>query len=291
LIAPALLSAKHSQNRAFCVLTSSLKNASLGRRFNSANGETKGSNKGEAKSVLSRRDKYTWEFKLEFVRWVKGGQDITATSTVLGTPHQTQWRWVKLSDKGHLKRAFRAEVNGESGGLRRLREFRASDIRLGKARVQLTIKLHRLRAKGKKKFVVATNSEPALPIAKDLLNREFTLAQPNTACNSDLFYPTSYIPTDEGWLYLVAVIDLLSRELQKGSLFHSDQGSRYCSREFQAALKAYGMRSSMSRKGDCWDNAPTESLWGRLKVARAHGHKFATRGQAMDAALNAAMDW
>ena len=72
-----------------------------------------------------------------------------------------------------------------------------------------------------------------------------------------------------------------------GLIFHSDCGSQYCSHEFQAALAAYGMRSSMSRKGDCWDNAPTESLWGSPKVARVHGVRFATRRAAMDEAI----DW
>lgn len=72
-----------------------------------------------------------------------------------------------------------------------------------------------------------------------------------------------------------------------GLTFHSDRGSQYCSHEFQQALSGYGMRSSMSRKGNCWDNAPTESLWGRLKVARLHGKRFATRRQAMDEVV----DW
>ena len=72
-----------------------------------------------------------------------------------------------------------------------------------------------------------------------------------------------------------------------GLLFHSDRGSQYCSADFQAALTAYGMRCSMSHKGDCWDNAPTESLWGSLKVGRLHGMRFATRRAAMDEVI----DW
>ena len=67
-----------------------------------------------------------------------------------------------------------------------------------------------------------------------------------------------------------------------GLLFHSDRRSQYCSADFQAVLSAYGMRCSMSRKGDCWDNAPTESLWGSLKVGRLHGLRFATQRAAMD---------
>ena len=78
-----------------------------------------------------------------------------------------------------------------------------------------------------------------------------------------------------------------ARKPPAGLVFHSDRGSQYCSREFQGALQGYAMRSSMSRKGDCWDNAPTESLWGRLKVARIHGQKFTTQRQAMDEV----MDW
>ena len=73
----------------------------------------------------------------------------------------------------------------------------------------------------------------------------------------------------------------------EGLIFHSDRGAQYCSGEFQNALKGYRMRSSMSRKGDCWDNAVTESLWGSLKVARLHGRHFDSRRQAMDEVI----DW
>ncbi len=72
-----------------------------------------------------------------------------------------------------------------------------------------------------------------------------------------------------------------------GLIFHSDLGSQYCSHEFQDALKRWDMRSSMSSKGKCWDNAPTESFWGRLKTASLHGRKFTTRQEAMDVVL----DW
>ena len=70
-----------------------------------------------------------------------------------------------------------------------------------------------------------------------------------------------------------------------GAIFHSDRGSQYCSHEFQQALKGWGIRSSMSRKGNCWDNAAAESFWGRLKAASVHGHKFATREQARQAVM------
>ncbi|MDO7948983.1 IS3 family transposase, partial [Xanthomonas euvesicatoria pv. eucalypti] len=77
------------------------------------------------------------------------------------------------------------------------------------------------------------------------------------------------------------------RRPEAGLIFHSDRGSQYCSHEFQDTLRVWEMRSSMSRKGNCWDNAPTESFWGRLKTASLYGRKFATRREAMDAVL----DW
>lgn len=72
-----------------------------------------------------------------------------------------------------------------------------------------------------------------------------------------------------------------------GLILHTDRGSQYRSGDFQATLAGYGMRSSMSRKSDCCDNAPTGSLWGRLKVGRLHGRRFTTRRQAMDEVI----DW
>jgi len=69
-------------------------------------------------------------------------------------------------------------------------------------------------------------------------------------------------------------------------IVHSDRGSQYCGHEFQDALKDYEMKSSMSRKGNCWDNAPTESLWGRLKVGRLYGRRFATKREAMDEVMS-----
>lgn len=123
-----------------------------------------------------------------------------------------------------------------------------------------------------------------------------------------------YIQTDEGWLYLAVVIDLYSRQVvgwsmqshmqtsvvadalrmawfrrrpEPALIFNSDRGSQYCSHAFQQTRIEYGMQSSMSRKGNGWDKAPTESLWGSLKVGRLYGMRFETRRQAMDEVI----DW
>ena len=123
-----------------------------------------------------------------------------------------------------------------------------------------------------------------------------------------------YIATREGWLYLAVVIDLFSRQVvgwamgkrmtrhlvidaltmawfrrrpAEGLIFHSDQGSQYASADFQATLRRYGIRGSMSRRGNCWDNAVTETLFGSLKVERLHDMRFETRRQAKDEVV----DW
>ena len=207
-------------------------------------------------------------------------------------------------------RAIHTEVKGEYGWPRMWKELLAQGLRVGKERVRQLMQRCGIQAKGKKKFVVTTDSKHNLPIAPNVLNRDFAPARPNQVWSSDI----TYIATDEGWLYLTAVIDLFSRQVvgwsmashmqtsavtdalrmawfrrrpAPGLIFHTDRGSQYCSHEFQNALKDYKMQSSMSRKGNCWDNAPTESLWGRLKVGRLYGKRFATRREAMDAVI----DW
>ena len=218
----------------------------------------------------------------------------------------------RVSDGALLthSRVIHAEVKGEYGWPRMWRALHARGQRVGKERVRKMMKRHGIRARGKTKFVVTTDSKHHLPVAPNLLERQFAPSAPNRVWTSDI----TYIPTDEGWLYLTAVIDLFSRHVVgwsmsphmqvsavtdalrmaqcrrnpgPGLIFHSDRGSQYCSHEFQQTLTGYAMKSSMSRKGNCWDNAPTESLWGRLKVARLHGRRFATRRAAKDEVI----DW
>ncbi len=207
-------------------------------------------------------------------------------------------------------RAIHAEVKREYGWPRMHKELLAQGIRVGKERVRHLMQQHGIRAKTKRKFVATTDSRHSLPVAPDLVQRRFNPEAPNQLWSGDI----TYIATDEGWLYLAAVIDLHSRQVvgwsmqphmqtslvkdaltmawfrrrpEAGLIFHSDRGSQYCSHDFQDVMRQWQMRSSMSRKGNCWDNAPTESFWGRLKTASLYGKKFATRREAMDAVL----DW
>ena len=207
-------------------------------------------------------------------------------------------------------RAIHAQAKQEYGWPRVWKELLARGLRVGKQRVQRLMQTNGIKARGKRKFVLTTDSRHDLPVAENLLARNFQPEAPDRVWSSDI----TYIATDEGWLYLAVVIDLFSRlvvgwsmqpHMQAslvtdalrmawfrrhpgaGLMFHSDRGSQYCGNLFQAALASYGMHSSMSRKGNCWDNAPTESLWGSLKVGRLYGKRFATRRQAMDEVI----DW
>ena len=144
----------------------------------------------------------------------------------------------------------------------------------------------------------------------DMLERNFSTPETNRVWTGDI----TYVRTDEGWLYLAVVIDLFSRQVvgfamhermtrqlvidalrmawfrrrpASGLIFHSDRGGQYAGGDFQKQLKAFGMLGSMSRKGDCWDNAVTETLFGSLKVERLHGMWFDTRRAAKDEV----MDW
>ena len=160
-----------------------------------------------------------------------------------------------------------------------------------------------LRCKQKRKFKATTNSSHTLPLAPNLLDRQFAVAAPDRAWVSDI----TYVATDEGWLYLAGIKDLFNGELvgyamsdrmtttlvsqalfravaakrpAKGLIHHSDRGSQYCSHAYRKQLQQFGMQASMSRKGDCWDNAPMESFWGSLKNELVHHRRFTTREQA-----------
>jgi len=154
-----------------------------------------------------------------------------------------------------------------------------------------------------KKYKATTNSKHNLPVAPNLLNREFAAERCNQKWVSDI----TYVPTDEGWLYVAGMMDLYGREVvgwamgermtkelvidclnqankrrnnPRGVLVHSDRGSQYCSKDYQKLLAKSGHICSMSRKGNCWDNAPMESFWGKLKQEWLHGKRFRTREDA-----------
>jgi putative transposase len=161
-----------------------------------------------------------------------------------------------------------------------------------------------LRCKQKRKFKATTDSRHALPVAENLLNQQFKAAAPNRIWVADI----TYIPTEEGWLYLAGHKDVFTGEIVgyamgsrmtknlvsqsllravaakghvSGLIHHSDRGAQYCSHEYRKLLDQFHMRASMSRRGDCYDNAPMESFWGTLKNELVHHRRYATRAEAV----------
>jgi putative transposase len=233
--------------------------------------------------------------------------------------HEHLARRVRIAPRRNLNqeallvhiRAVYAENRGAYGWPRIWRQLRTQGIRVGKQRVQRLMQKHGIQARGKRRFrVVTTDSKHGLPLAPNVLDRKFTVAAPNQVWAGDL----TYIPTEEGWLFLAVVIDLFSRKVvgwsmrpdmqrelvldaldmawlgrnpgrQTGLIFHSDRGSQYASDDFTQLLKRHGITPSMSRKGNCWDNACSETLFGSLKIERLHGEQFQTIRQAKDATL------
>jgi putative transposase len=234
--------------------------------------------------------------------------------------HQHVRRRQQIAQRRHLSdaallvhiRAVFAANRGAYGWPRVWRQLLRQGVRVGKLRVQRLMRQHGIRARGKRRFRITTDSRHGLPVAPNLLDRNFTAASPNRAWAGDV----TYIPTEEGWLYLAVVMDLFSRRIvgwsmrgdmrseividalemawfqrspdkDRGLIFHSDRGSQYASREFNQVLDECRITPSMSRKGNCWDNACSETLFGSLKVERLHGMRFETIRQAKDETL----DW
>lgn len=218
-----------------------------------------------------------------------------------GTPNRK-----RLTDTQMLTviRAIHAEFKGAYGSPRMAREIHERGFPVSKERVERLMRENGIRARHKRRFKATTDSKHSLPVAPNLLDRNFTPTAPNRVWTADL----TYIWTAEGWLYLAVVLDLFNREVVgwslkprmtadividalsmawfrrkpgPGLIHHSDRGSQYASHAFQARLKKYGMTCSMSRKGNCWDNAPTESFFNSYKNERVHGTRYESREAAV----------
>lgn len=205
-----------------------------------------------------------------------------------------------------LKLALKAahQRTRETYGVRRLQpELAAEGWVAGRDRLARLRRELGLRCRQKRKFKATTNSNHSLPVADNRLDQTFAPSRPNEVWVTDI----TYIPTGEGWLYLAGVKDVFSCELvgyamgermtqtltgqalfravqhkrpAAGLIHHSDRGSQYCAQDYRQLLTQFGMRASMSRKGNCYDNAPMESFWGSLKNELVHHRRYATRAEA-----------
>ena len=202
-------------------------------------------------------------------------------------------------------RRIHQEHKGRVGAPRITRHLHEEGQCVGKNRVAGLMHANGLRAKAARKYKATTNSNHTLPVAPNLLEQDFTAQAPNQKWVSDI----TYIATDEGWLYLAVVVDLYSRlvvgwamsermtaklvgdalqmalwrrKRPRGVIVHSDRGSQYCSGDYQRLLRDSDLVCSMSKKGDCYDNAAMESWNHSLKVEAIHGERFVTRQAAKD---------
>jgi putative transposase len=193
----------------------------------------------------------------------------------------------------------------ETCGPERLQhELKEHGVEVGVCRIRRIRKKLGIRCKQRRKFKATTDSRHTLPVAENLLNQQFEATMPNEVWLSDI----TYIPTEEGWLYLAGHKDIFTGEIVgyamgnritknlvsqslfkavaakrpgSGLIHHSDRGSQYCAHEYRKLMDQFKMRSSMSRKGDCYDNAPMESFWGTLKNELIHHCRYKTREEAI----------
>jgi putative transposase len=213
---------------------------------------------------------------------------------------RSQRRELLRVEIGAIHREKRKDVYGSP---RIHQELAARGRRCNVKTVARIMKEQGIRAKTARKFKVTTDSKHDRPVASNVLDRAFEQTGANQAWVSDI----TYIPTREGWLYLAAIEDLYTRKIVgwsmserlksrlvvdalemaierqlpgDGLLSHSDRGSQYASEHYQDLLKRNGIRCSMSRKGDCWDNAPMESFFATLKKELVFFEDYATRDEA-----------
>jgi putative transposase len=214
-------------------------------------------------------------------------------------------------------RAVHAEMKERYGAVKVYRELKGGGISCGKNRVARLMRADGLRSKRMPAFRVTTNSRHGNPIAENHLQRKFDVAL-HPELNRTWVADMTCVPTREGWLYLAVVLDLASRRIVgwsidkildrpmtqralemalrnrrplPGGLHHSDRGGQYASHEYQRLLTEHGMKVSMSRAGDCWDNAVVESFFRTLKAELVNGAKWNTRREATTALVEFVEVW
>ena len=203
-------------------------------------------------------------------------------------------------------RVVHAQSRGTYGSPRMTQALKAQGESVNEKRVARIMRERAIAGHARRKYRATTDSAHTLPVAENLLDRQFNVATPNRVWVSDI----TAIATREGWWYLAVIIDLCTRQIvgfaqaahmraelvkeaflmaywrhkpARGLLFHSDRGSQYAAHAFRNLLAGLGMVQSMSRKGNCWDNAVAESFFHSLKVEAVQGQTYDTRRQAQAA--------
>jgi transposase InsO family protein len=250
--------------------------------------------------------------KYRFVERHKKAWPVGLMCKVLQISNSAYYAWRKRPESVRkqenmalipLVREIHIQMRKSYGTRRMAKELRKRGFDCGRNRARTLMRLADVRVKQKKKFCITTDSNHNLPIAANLLDRKFNVSEPNRYWVSDI----SYIWTAKGWLYLATVMDLYSRRIVgwsmdtsmtrklvmdallmavwrrkpgKGLILHSDRGSQYCSIEYQNILRQHGIVCSMSRKGNCWDNAVMERFFHSLKSEQVYFMNYQTPEEA-----------
>ncbi|HEX8822873.1 MAG TPA: IS3 family transposase [Archangium sp.] len=252
------------------------------------------------------------EVKFEFIEAEKAHFPVDFMCQQLGVSRSGYYAWKERPESERHKAdralaevvtAVHQESRGRYGSPRVHAELRARGQRVSRKRVARLMRQHEMVARKRRRFVRTTDSRHNQPVAPNVLERNFSPGQPNSTWATDI----TYVATRQGWLYLAVVLDLFSRKVvgwsmsqnidrhlvlnaldmalkgrqpPRGLLHHSDRGSQYASTDYQQALAARGIQCSMSRKGNCWDNAVVESFFSSLKLELVYTTDFATQEQA-----------
>jgi putative transposase len=253
--------------------------------------------------------------RFAFISAEKAWAPVSVLCRVLGVTRSGFYAWQQREpseqaiddQKLALEIAAIHKASGETYGSPRIHaELRARGLEVSRKRVARLMRALGIRSRRKRRFKATTDSGHKLPVAENVLDRKFDVDAPDVAWVTDI----TYVWTDEGWLYLAAILDLFSRRVvghamseridralvlealrnavgrrvpAAGLLHHSDRGSQYASNDYQGALRNLGVVCSMSRKGNCWDNAVAESFFATLKTECIYSRRFATRAEAREA--------
>ena len=252
--------------------------------------------------------------RYRFIREHVGRYPVRLLCRALSVTRSAYYAWAaagadvieaeELALRREMKAHFKAS-RASCGSRRMTRHLREEGFSIGRYRVRRLMRQMNLVVKQKRRFQVTTDSKHDLPVAPNVLDRQFNPSAPNTVWATDI----TYIWTREGWVYLAVVIDLYARRVvgwqqgkrmdtglviralemavgqrkpPPGLIHHSDRGSQYASRQYQRLLKAHGMVCSMSRKGNCWDNAPVERFFSSLKREWIGDRLYWSRQEAID---------
>lgn len=250
--------------------------------------------------------------KFRFVAEHASRHRVTRLCRMLGVSRAGFYAWRRRAPSGRARRDgelltqikdAHERSRATYGSPRVHAELRARGTRCSQKRVARLMREGGISARRVRRAPRTTDSRHSQPVAPNLLARDFSAPAPDLRWAADI----TYIPTDEGWLYFAVVLDLFSRRVighacaatlattlvaeafamacgrrhaGNGLIHHSDRGSQYASTEYRARLAAEGVRSSMSRRGDCYDNAVVESFFGTLKIELVHARRYQTRAQA-----------